>query len=183
MTAEWAAAAGGPGRLEPKDPCPCRPLLVGLAPGAQGRDGWAGELLAPPPSPHRPHLMNTARVRHMEPSGPALGTTAYRALVVALGGEDKRFAPRRLERRLPETTRALRLRAGFLGIPRQPGEALKSPAWAKGYQKIFWTVLGVFIVSTTRWEGLAWPSRQPSHRLGRLTSRQKPTNTHDSPIS
>lgn len=84
--------------MEPKDPCPCRPRLVGLAPIAQGRDGRAGELLAQLPGPHRSHLPNRARVGHMEPSGPALGTAAYIALVVALGAEDRRFTPRRLER-------------------------------------------------------------------------------------
>lgn len=136
MTAEWAAGAGRPGRLEPKDPCPCRPRLVGLAPGAWGPDGWTGELLAPQPSPHRPHLLNGARVGHMEPSGPALGTAAYRALMVALGVGHRRFTPRRLEKRLPETARSLPLRASFPGAPCQPGEALKSPAWAEEYPEI-----------------------------------------------
>lgn len=86
----------------------------------------------------------------MEPSRPALGTAAYIALVVALRVEDRRFTPRRLERRLPESERAVRLRARFRGVPRQPGDALKSLAWAEEYPKSPWPVLGVFIFSTTR---------------------------------
>lgn len=53
-----------------------------------------------------------------------------------MGVEDRRFTPCRLERRLLETARALRLRACFLGAPLQLGEALESPAWAEEYQEI-----------------------------------------------
>lgn len=127
----WQARSAGAQRPRSLSAAACR---AGSGRPGAGWLGWRAARAAP--SPHRPHLLNTARMGHREPSGPVLGTVAYRALVVALGVKDIRFTPRRLERRLPETARALWLRACFLGAPRQLGEALESPAWAEEYQEI-----------------------------------------------
>lgn len=118
-----------------------------------------------------------------EAHGAVRASSGHRCLQSLGGGLGSRGQTLHSTREDSQGQRALRLRACFPGAPHQPGEALKSPVWAEEYPEIPGPVLGVFMSSTTRWKGLAWPSRLPSHRRGRLTSRQKPTNIHDSLVS
>nr|BAC29948.1 unnamed protein product [Mus musculus] len=169
----WQARSAGAQRPLSLSAAACRAGLPALRGGMAG----LGELLAPSAAQSPPTTLAEYS------SGAALG--AVRGQPWAPPPTEPWWWPweERTDASLHadwrETARALRLKACFLGAPRQPGEALKSPAWAEEYPEIPWTVLGVFIFLTTRWEGLAWPSRPPIHRPGpgRLNF-QAETNQH-----